>query len=124
MKQRVSFLYLPTILGRTDAPAWCVFSQTSGEAGTKDINLVVKDNSTGNTRTASMYIKCDNLSEKITVIQYPSSIKNTINITLPKGSNITSVQYAPLKYNKKMAYSFVTADGNNKPWSKKKISSV
>lgn len=46
--------------------------------------------------------------------------KFRLSLSVPEGTSLdsVSVDFAPLKYNKKMAYSFIAADGNNKPYSK------
>lgn len=43
-----------------------------------------------------------------------------ISLSIPEGVSAAdvTVDFASLKYNKKMAYSFIAADGNNKPYSK------
>lgn len=55
----------------------------------------------------------------ISYIKYQGK-KFKISLSIPEGlsTDDISVSFAPLKYNKKMAYSFVAADGNNKPYSK------
>ena len=99
--------------------SWCTPSVKKGNSGTTDVTFSISANNTGQTRSTQMYFTCKNEKATLCISQYPFSLKSSIIITLPSGvTDVKSVVFSPLKYNKSMAYSFVAADGNNRPWSK------
>ena len=65
-------------LDDSDAASWCSISPTSGSAGSSNIQITVKANSSSNDRSTTATIKADTASKQFTISQKGRSTSGTI----------------------------------------------
>ena len=98
-------------------PQWCVFSSIRGEKGNFSLSISIKANSSDAKRDSNILIKSGNKEITLSIQQYSALLSASLKIKSGVDISNSNMYFAPLKYNKRIAYSLIAADGYNSPWS-------